>query len=146
VINFGAIEVQTYEWIRHLSKDGSHLKAAIKKSFDSRTKCVGELLEEASLADSFRLDCGNAWDEAKDLAMFRNQIAHSPIVFVWKNREAVGNPDAIGVLDYRKGSGEIHTTMNYIGEQSLSDNIDEAVRIATRLQGLLDRILSMNAS
>jgi hypothetical protein len=85
VINFGAIEVQTYEWLRKLSADGLHLEQALKKLFNDRVRILRQLLGELKLPSPLNVECEEVWNQATDLAAFRNTIAHSPIVLVWKN-------------------------------------------------------------
>jgi hypothetical protein len=106
VINFGAIEVESYEWIRRLSKNGKELEVAMDRNFGPRVRIIRQLLGQATIRESLQLDAKKVWDEAAQLAEFRNVIAHNPIVFVWAGRQAEGEPDAVEVLDYKSAEGE----------------------------------------
>jgi hypothetical protein len=141
VINFGAIETLTYEWIRRLSPDPSHLETVLKKPFRTRVEKLRDLINESDLPEDLKSEASGAWDAARGLAEFRNKIAHSPIILGWRGRSE-GDPDYIGVLDYRSAAANQWQLREDINRDQVARKIDEAVQIYSRLQGILERLPS----
>jgi hypothetical protein len=144
VINFGAIELETYEWIRRLRPDGAGFGRAKKKElFKERVKIIRGLLGQ-HVTKALRQEGEKVWDDAEQLAKFRNVIAHGPIGIIWAGRQAEGEPDTIVVLDYKSAAGEGYKVMPYVGKEALSEKVNVAYAIVTRLHELREQLPQAN--
>jgi len=80
VLNFGAIECLTFQWIRELDGKKAEL-AARKLSLSQRINEIIRLLSVSSIAPAGRKKSFKLWKEIKKLSVIRNRIVHNPIDF-----------------------------------------------------------------
>jgi len=140
IVNFGAIEWQTYVWIRRMRGVGPEYDSALGRMFAGRVEIVEKLVAAAPIDATLRTECLAAWTDARGLATLRNKIAHSPVALVWRNRDAVGPPDGLAILDAKSATGPNRSKHEVLALATLSQAVDQAVGLATRLEALCERL------
>jgi hypothetical protein len=101
---------------------------------------VLNLIDPRSQKTEFIAEVNAAWSDALTLAKFRNRIAHSPLVLVWRGREAEGEPDFLAIPDFRSASGDRMQYIATIDQAELGSRTDDAHRLAVRLHDLLEQM------
>jgi hypothetical protein len=77
-----------------------------------------------------------AWEEARALARFRNQIAHSPLLFGWNSPAEDGPPDFLRIADF--GRGQPDTAGGLIQIDEVNHAVDRTAAVAERLRQLYE--------
>lgn len=135
IVNFGALEYETYLWLACLK--GSINGIDDNELFKSRVDRLLKNLMQVSHARSN--DAVKAWKGALEIAKFRNQIVHNPIFFGWNNKDEVGEPDFLMVLDVKvglkNGGKEAIVTHSEIKQQV--DGIGTLVQELREIRGLI---------
>ena len=134
VVNFGAVELQTYLWLGDLAEDKQLPFTALKWPFKRRVKEVITQLDRCASNEELKRRCNTAWDQSLEIAKRRNAIVHNPVLFGWTSGKEDGPPDVIGVADVSR-----LTVTPRISERlaSLQDVIDLANGIARLAQNLV---------
>lgn len=146
LVNFGAIELLSYEWLRKSSPSQKAFSMSIKQSFNDRVNKIIKLVKSMSLDNQSKNNIMNAWSITKDMAQLRNAIAHNPIVFVWSNRDEAGEPDIVGIPVMRSASGNQLQIAPVIDINGLHTAIDDLVDLANKLYELLQEVQKQSAS
>jgi len=136
ILNFGAIELLTYQQLKLLEATHEDFVQNLDQPFGRRVKRIKELLEgSAKLNEKQRAYALRCWDEALDLAIWRNRIAHNPVLPTWKpgSDPERSPPDVLGVPDFRqfKEGNESDS----IPLEVINKLIDGAADLARRLHG-----------
>jgi hypothetical protein len=139
IINFGAIESHTYEWIRRLEAGVAQLQRAIGMPFKARADLVMDLVDGLAVDASLKEEAREAWDAALELAEFRNRVAHGPIVYAWKGPE-VGEAEFVGIPDYKSATGDRLQTVERIDLARVTAAMDLTGRLAQDLSDILERL------
>jgi hypothetical protein len=134
VVNFGALEAQTYFWLAQLRGTVPLPDADMKRLFGPRVDTILSLVPADPHASPHLTGVQDGWDKAKELSKFRNQIAHSPIVFGWKGPEN-GAPDFLKVLDFKEG-GSASGNDPAIELTTIHQRIDEVATVTEKLFSL----------
>ena len=140
ILNFGALEFETYLWYVQLSEDVKKLPAFQKVFFKNRVEQLIELAQERSYSKDWLEEVYGSWDKALEYAKFRNTIAHSPLTFGWNSQVEEGDPDFIGVLDL-KPQGKIRSPLASI--KDLDNHINGIVSLAVALRELREKWCSI---
>jgi hypothetical protein len=81
IMNFGAVEMASFQWITALSADPVVLRdLAIDMQFRKRISLVCQLIERSATSAEQKAEAVGLWEEVAKLAEIRNTIAHSPFV------------------------------------------------------------------
>ena len=80
LINFGAVEMQTYLWIEALTDDEQQVVEAAKKKFSDRRSIVVRLIKEKNYSPEIESEMLTAWGHSEVLSKFRNDLAHNPVI------------------------------------------------------------------
>jgi len=118
LLNFGALEMQSYLWLEALSAEENEVINASKKQFSWRLQRARKLIKKRKFESSVEMEMLKVWECSEKLASFRNQIAHNPLVFSYSKREPDGAPDNIGILSIRKSKND-KTPFNIVNLWSL---------------------------
>jgi hypothetical protein len=103
ILNFGAIESQTYLWLAQLHGQVPLPAGDVTMMFGRRVDRILELTAIESRASAHQAAVVPAWGRARALSQFRNQIAHDPLVFGWHGEET-GPPDFLTIFDFQRGN------------------------------------------
>ena len=136
LVNFGAIEMLSYEWLRKTLPNQKAFSVIIKQKFNDRVNKIINLIKAMPLDFQLKDNILSAWNIAKDIAKVRNAIAHNPIVFVWSNRDEAGEPDIIGIPVLRSVSGDQFQIAPVINVNKLHTAVDDLVNLAKKLHDL----------
>jgi hypothetical protein len=77
----------------------------------------------------------SAWEQAKELATFRNRVAHSPLMLGWADDSKVGPPTLLTLVDF-KADMTIHDSTATISLDALRQKINEVAICARRVRSL----------
>lgn len=133
VLNFGAIELQTYLWLGDLSSDGNLPYQAIEWSFKHRVEKISALVAETIKSHTLKSQCMTAWDQALEIAKIRNAIVHNPIVFGWSSGSEVGPPDIIGVPDVGHLGAKPRVSQPVASLAEINARVNETAKLASQL-------------
>jgi geranylgeranyl pyrophosphate synthase len=136
LVNFGAIEMLSYEWLRKTLPNQKAFSMFVEKRFNDRVNKIIKLIKAMSLDFQLKDNILTAWNTAKDIAKVRNAIAHNPIVFVWSNRDEAGEPDMIGIPVLRSASGDQFQIVPVIDVNRLHTIVDDLADLAKKLHDL----------
>lgn len=136
LINFSAIECIAYDWLINLESSSDLKEKYFKEPFAARVDIILRLIKSKNITFSLRKRIQRQWRATKDMAKFRNVIAHNPIVMVWENSNADGPPDTVGIpvmKNYKKNKFDF---IPIADTEFLRTAIDDAARIAEDLINL----------
>lgn len=105
ILNFGAIELLSYQTLLLLESSEPAFLRNIDVPFAKRVDRLIELLESArGLTEAERADALAVWGEAREIAPWRNRIAHNPVLPTWKPGTDAERqpPDLLGIPDLRQ--------------------------------------------
>lgn len=135
IVNFGYIEYETYLWLACLKDSLAGLDDA--GLFGSRVK---RLLDDLSKVDHpLRDQATYRWNKARDIATFRNRIAHNPIMFGWSGTDQGGPPDFLAVIDTKTGLSATGADPR-VTLQEINDFMNHAAALGQELRGLRRQI------
>ncbi|MDZ4853304.1 MAG: hypothetical protein SGJ26_00320 [Nitrospirota bacterium] len=133
ILNFGVLELETYLWLVQLSEDTEKLPEFSKLRFAQRVEKLMELAKKRAYSEIWEAEAQKFWNEALDLAKFRNRIAHSPLTFGWNKEAEEGEPDFIGIVDLQRRD----SSQNALASKAEMDGvINSIVSLATQLSNL----------
>jgi hypothetical protein len=135
IVNFGAVEFETYVWLACLKEDIENLP--VGKFFKPR---VDTLLNElATLDHSARDSAVGLWSDALAIAQFRNRIAHNPIFFGWNDPSEEGPPSFLRVLDM-KGGLQGEGAQSTVSLAEINQHVDQTAALVQQLRALRKQI------
>ena len=134
MLNFAGIELISYQYLNTLEKTREDFNKNLDKLLSPRIKRILELVSDSSaIEDSHKDEIKSLWETVKELAVWRNRIAHNPVVPNWKpgNDSEKNPPDLIGILDMKQlKTSDISDSISLEGLNKL---IDETCEVARRL-------------
>jgi hypothetical protein len=132
IINFGAIELVSYKYLNLFEATEGDFLNNIDKFLSKR---IEKLVKERSLENKEEILCN--WDNAKELAKWRNRIAHNPVLPTWKPGSDSDNspPDLLGIPDMKQINKE-NKISDSISLEGLGKLNDATVEIAEALNAL----------
>ncbi len=140
IMNFGAVEFQTYRLIDQLGEDTTDHDAALDLLFMKRFRLIEGLARQQSMPDEILSDIETVRGPVKKMAVFRNKIAHNPIVQGWKAKVIEGKPGSFGVIDIKSQKGKDRQVVNIVSLEKLNLGIDAVAELATNLESILDAV------
>ena len=96
IINFGAVETCSYQWILKLGGKTA-LNNSIGPLLGQRIKLLLELISKSNLSPEQKKHFSALWIEISELAKTRNVIAHGPLVSHTKAGKM-----QMGILDFKQ--------------------------------------------
>jgi hypothetical protein len=99
LINFGAAEMATFQWIERLSS-AKVRNNSIDLMLSKRIALVRQLVEQSKLPDDRKKRALELWGQVSDLSKTRNIIAHNPLITHTKD----GKTD-MGFINTKKMKG-----------------------------------------
>lgn len=143
LLNFGALEIQTFLWLESLSADENEVINTSNKQFSWRLCKVRKLIKNRKFESSIESEMLKVWECSEKLAVFRNKIAHNPLVFSYSKQEPDGSPKNIGILSIRKSKND-KTPSNILNLWSLEElkrAVDAVSENVSNLTELYDKHL-----
>lgn len=143
MLNFGAIELLSYQHLIVLEPTRERFNENLDCLLGERIKRILELLDASTKLDTTtKTDIKLLWIEAKELSVWRNRIAHNPVLPTWKPGSDSEHtpPDLLGVPDMRQLKSSNVT--DSISLESMNKLIDVSVNLGLRLHDASRRLQS----
>ena len=141
MINFGAIEWVSYQHLLILETSREAFNQNLKILFGTRVERIVALLDASTKLDSAtKQDVKLLSNEAIELSVWRNRIAHNPILPTWKpgSDSEKAPPDLIGVPDMRQLKNADFS--NSISIDGITKLVEASVDIGQRLHEASQRL------
>jgi hypothetical protein len=140
VLNFSAIELQTYLWLADLSPKGRIQDKDLYARFKVRVEAIMNRLAGAAIASSLRSECLVAWGESLGIAQQRNAILHNPIVYGWRTVDEIGPPEVICIPDVGHLGSKPPVTKKVITLPDLNELVNCTATLGARLFALRSQV------
>lgn len=136
MLNFGAIEMISYKYLDRLEKTEEEFLKNTSKLLGARISRIQELLRQSSSSKTQEMI--ETWEHVRELAKWRNRIAHNPVLPTWKPGSDSENspPDVLGVSDMKQIS-KTNKVTDSISLEALGLLNDHTVEVAEELNKLL---------
>jgi hypothetical protein len=133
ILNFGGIELVTHKYLLLLEANDAAFEVSLERLLQQRIDQILELLDEAThLPRAGRELAIRDWGEIKKMCVWRNHIAHNPVLpyWGWDQNPAVDPPEGITMPDLRelKQGGGVHVTL-----ETLSQLVEVSANLSRRL-------------
>ena len=136
VLNFSAIELQTYLWLGDLSPQGRVSDKDLYAPFKARVEQIKNGLVASAINGTARLECSVAWDEALAVARQRNAILHNPIIYGWHTADESGPPEVICIPDVEHLGSKPPVTKQVVTLSDLNGLVNTTASLGERLFAL----------
>jgi hypothetical protein len=136
ILNFGAVEAQTYFWLLQLRDVTELPEADTAAPFAPRARAIKQLVALTGFAPQDIERADELWDIAVEHARFRNRVAHNPIFFGWHSPDESGPPDFMTVVDLGHGLRPDYTGDASISLTTLNAQVDAVAQLARGLYEL----------
>jgi hypothetical protein len=137
MLNFGALELFSYQQLALLEPSREAFNKNLVLLLGDRIKRLAELVDASPKLDaSFKSELLAAWGEVQGLAVWRNRIAHNPVLPTWKpgSDTDTAPPDLLGVPDMRQlKASNVSDSVSLVGMNQL---IDASAELGQRLHRL----------
>lgn len=140
ILNFGSVELLSMMWIAALTSESVLVDRALVMLFSKRVELIRDLMAARETPRKLEKAASKAWADAERLAMVRNDVAHSPIIFGWHGPEEQRPPDFLGTFNVKKLRGKKPEQLPLLDKGFLDAKNDEIVRLAQRLGDLLKEV------
>jgi hypothetical protein len=140
VLNFSAIELQTYLWLADLSSQGRVPDKYLYAPFKTRVKTITNLLANHTIDDTLKSECLSAWGDALAIAQQRNAILHNPIIYGWRTADESGPPDMICIPDVAHLGSKPSVTKQVVTLSDLNGLVNSTANLAARLFALRSQV------
>jgi hypothetical protein len=141
MLNFGAIELISYQHLILLEPTRERFNENLDRLLGERIKRLLALLEaSARLTDETKNEIRVLWGEASELAVWRNRIAHNPILPTWKpgSDSEHSPPDLLGVPDMKQL--KVSNVTDSISIEGMNKLIDASADLGQRLHNASKRL------
>ena len=135
MLNFANVELISYKYLDSLEKTEEAFLKDTGKFLSQRISRIEELIGASDFPN--KIEIIELWDQIRELAKWRNRIAHNPVLPTWKPGSDPENspPDVLGIPDMKQISKESKIS-DSISLNGLGLLNDETVRVAGRLHEL----------
>jgi hypothetical protein len=142
ILNFGAIEWLSYQYLNALEDARAEFDKNLDRLLFARIDRVLELVGASpKFSDADKAEVRSLWGEAKELARWRNRIAHNPVLPTWKpgSDSHRDPPDLIGIPDMKqlKSGGGISDSLSI---EAMSKLVGESFDLAHRLHAAVRKL------
>lgn len=133
ILNFGGIEFITHKYLLLLEPDRQAFESSAKELLQPRIDRILHLLGQAlHLPQEGREMAERGWGEVKKMCLWRNHIAHNPVLpwWDWDKNPAIDPPEGITMPDLRQlRSGEgVHVSL-----ETISQLVEVSANLSRRL-------------
>jgi hypothetical protein len=140
VLNFSAVELQSYLWLGDLSPQGEVPDKDLYARFKPRVDTITNRLADHLIDDTLKSECLDAWDDALGVAKQRNAILHNPLIYGWRTADESGPPEFICIPDVAHLGSKPPVTRQVITLPELNDLVNSTANLAARLFALRSRV------
>lgn len=105
ILNFAGIELQSYVQLLLLEPSRSSFNRHLDLLLSKRITRLQALLSSTpTLDDASRKHARMLWEEVRTLSVWRNKVAHNPVLPTWKPGSDADRdpPDIMGIPDFRQ--------------------------------------------
>lgn len=141
MLNFGAIELISYKHLILLEPSRESFNENLDRLLGERIKRLLTLVEaSAKLDDVTKNEIKSLWAEAKELAGWRNRIAHNPVLPTWKPGSDSDHspPDILGVPDMKQL--KTSNVTDSISIEGMNQLIDASADLGRRLHDVSQKL------
>ena len=141
MLNFASIELISYQYLNALEKTRDDFNRNLDKLLSQRINRILELVSDSSaIEDTHKNEIRSLWETVKELAVWRNRIAHNSVVPCWKpgSNSERNPPDLIGIIDMKQLKASNIT--DSISLEGLNILVDETCEVAERLHAAVKDI------
>jgi hypothetical protein len=135
MLNFANVELISYKYLDSLEKTEEAFLKNTDQLLSQRISRIEELVNASDNPN--KAEIVDLWEQIRELAKWRNRIAHNPVLPTWKQGSDPENspPDILGIPDMKQISKEskISDSISLKGIGLLND---ETVRVAEKLHEL----------
>jgi hypothetical protein len=141
MLNFGAIELFSYQHLILLEATRVDFNKNLNFLLSPRIDRILELIDTSrKISNPDKIEIKSLWLEAKELAHWRNRIAHNPVLPTWKpGSDSEHNPpDLLGVPDMKqlKSSNQSDS----ITLEGMNKLIDASANLGQRLHDVSKKL------
>jgi hypothetical protein len=135
MLNFANVELISYKYLDSLEKTEEAFLENTEKFLSQRISRIEELINASYYPN--KAEIIELWEQIRELAKWRNRIAHNPVLPTWKpgSDPESSPPDVLGIPDMKQISKESKIS-DSISLRGLGLLNDETVRVAGRLHEL----------
>jgi len=135
MLNFANVELISYKYLDSLEKTEEAFLKNTDQLLSQRINRIEELIGALDFPN--KAEILQLWGQIRELAKWRNRIAHNPVLPTWKPGSDPENspPDMLGIPDIKQISKESKIS-DSISLEGLCLLNDETVRVADRLHEL----------
>jgi len=135
MLNFANVELISYKYLDSLEKTEEAFLKNTEQFLSQRINRIEELIGALDFPN--KAEILQLWGRIRELAKWRNRIAHNPVLPTWKPGSDPQNspPDMLGIPDIKQISKESKIS-DSISLEGLCLLNDETVRVADRLHEL----------
>lgn len=130
VLNFGSMEFETYLWLAQMSEDPSRYDEFTKKWLKGRVSLIQEFVTARAFSEKWKEEAKESWESALELATFRNQIVHNPLIFN-EETDSLSTPTIAGIVDV-----EERLVDPIITEKVINERINQTSALVQNLANL----------
>jgi hypothetical protein len=121
IFNFGGIELVTHKYLLLLEKSEPEFDESLNRLLQPRIDRILELLDRAThLPQPARQLAIRDWGEIKKMCLWRNHIAHNPVLpyWGWDKNPQTDPPEGITMPDLRqlKSGGGVEVSLAILSE------------------------------
>ena len=139
MLNFGAIELMSYKFLDTLEDTEEEFLKNTTKLLSKRIARIEQLIDKRNPKNKEQIL--EQWANAKELAKWRNRIAHNPVLPTWRPSSDSDNspPDLLGIPDMKQINKQTKIS-DSISLEGLGKMNDATVELAEKLHVLSESI------
>jgi hypothetical protein len=134
IMNFSALEQESVHWLVQLTERHEDAGGFFVQTFNTRTVEIERCIEVRGTNKVWRRKALRSWNDARRLAAIRNQVAHNPLAYGWKDSAERDEPDFVYVVSMRGAGRRKRTEM--LGRHEADKAGNELAALAQRLAAL----------
>jgi hypothetical protein len=137
MLNFAAIELFSYQHLLLLEPSRAEFDKNLDRLLSHRIdRLITLAARSKNLDERVKADVKSLWSEARELAVWRNRIAHNPMLPTWKPGSDADKdpPDLLGIPDMKQlKSSEVSDSISIEGMAKL---VDASANLGQRLHAI----------
>lgn len=134
MLNFGAIELLSFQHLNFLEANRADFNKNLDRLLAARIDRILVLINQSQkISDLDKVEIISLWQDAKELAQWRNRIAHNPVLPTWKpgSDSEHSPPDLLGIPDMRQLKSS--NVSDAISPQGMKQLIDASAKLGQRI-------------
>lgn len=136
ILNFAGLEFESNLWLIQMSEQPEKIPEFTKLEFAKRVKIIIKYIKSLGFSERWKLESLTKWQNALELAILRNRIAHNPLLFFWNNEIEEGEPDCIGIADMKSGKRARNADGPLLSKADIDNAINQVKGLVVNLEYL----------